>query len=271
MKATLHRRDASERTRKMVNEDDRRYTDYSIKLIRKETAKAKDGIRAVITAGEVVNLQGQQTKVLEGRVMLLPDITFNGPNREPQSSYLVHTVRCQDLFCSCGRFQNNKLPCSHACCLILKAGRNIFDYMGQFWDCYTFQSAYNQGMRKSGTFDQDGNEIGYLATMKAIVLDEVQAEFFHEQVSAPPLRRKLGRKQTVRFEAGSKAVQRAIVARAKEQNGSGHRHHKCTRCGQLRHHKDNKKCIKEHQRRQNALMGLARVEVIGPERIGDSL
>jgi hypothetical protein len=254
----------------MVDEDGRKYTDYSMKLIRKETAKAKDGMRAIITACGAVNPQGQPDKVLEGRVILVPDITFNGPNREPQSSYLVHTVRYQDLFCSCGRFQNNKFPCSHTCCLILKAGRNIFDYMGQFWDCYSFQSAYNYGLRMTGTFDGNGKEIGYLATIRTIVLDEVRAEFFHDQITAPPLRRKLGRKQTVRFEAGSKAVQRAMIVRSKEQNG-GHRHHRCARCGQLKHHKDNRKCIQEHQRRQNALIGLARVEVIGPERMGDSL
>jgi hypothetical protein len=59
MKAILYRRDTSERIRKMVNEDNKRYIDYFIKLIRKETVKAKDSIRAVITAGEVVNLQGQ--------------------------------------------------------------------------------------------------------------------------------------------------------------------------------------------------------------------
>jgi hypothetical protein len=35
-------------------------------------------------------------------------------------------------------------------------------------------------MQKSGIFDQDGNKIGYLATIRAIVLNEVQAEFFHE-------------------------------------------------------------------------------------------
>jgi hypothetical protein len=40
----------------MVNEDGRRYIDYSIKLICKETVKAKDGMQAVITTGEVVNL-----------------------------------------------------------------------------------------------------------------------------------------------------------------------------------------------------------------------
>jgi hypothetical protein len=171
----------------MVDEDGRKYTDYSMKLIRKETAKAKDGMRAIITACGAVNPQGQPDKVLEGRVILVPDITFNGPNREPQSSYLVHTVRYQDLFCSCGRFQNNKFPCSHTCCLILKAGRNIFDYMGQFWDCYSFQSAYNYGLRITGTFDGNGKEIGYLATIRTIVLDEVRAEFFHDQITAPPL------------------------------------------------------------------------------------
>jgi hypothetical protein len=125
-------------------------------------------------------------------------------------------------------------------------------------------------MRKSGIFDQDGNKIGYLATMRAIVLDEVQAEFFYEQVIAPPLYRRLGRKQTVRFEAGSKAVQRAIIIRAKEQNGV-YRYYKYACCRQLKYKKNNAKCIQEYQRRQNALMGLARVEVVGPERIGDSL
>jgi hypothetical protein len=89
-----------------------RYTPFTRKKIMANTLWSRKGAqRAIITAHR------PSEKVLEARVIC----QYDGIGER------LHTVQCQDLYCTCGAFQEWRLPCSHAITAIQLAHREVHE------------------------------------------------------------------------------------------------------------------------------------------------
>ena len=186
-----------------------RYTPFACKKIMANTLWSRKGAQhAVITA----HRPGE--KVLEARIVC----QYDGIGE------IIHTVRCQEYYCTCRQFQEWLLPCSHAITAIHFAKRAVHEWIAPFWEpmYVALGTAYQ---------NQEAGD-GYINNhMRTIKIDDIMPDFCDE-ICLPPLAKpkRKGRHQKKRKEKGDRPE--------RTQGPQAY-----TRCSQTGHNKKNaKKC-----------------------------
>lgn len=136
----------------------------------------------------------------------------------------IHTVRCQDFFCTCGRFQEWLLPCSHAITAIRTVRRDPYEWIAQFWEPYAVHVANTTAAGPDRVYVAVEN-----LAMRTVKTDDIKPEWCHDPCFAPePKAVKAGPNQRKRKETGDRA------------EGVRRERASCSRCGQVGQNKRNR-------------------------------
>ena len=186
-----------------------RYTPFARKKIMANTLWSRRGAQtALITA------HTGRDKVLEARIRC----QYDGIGER------IHIVRCQEFWCSCGQFQEWRLPCSHAITATRYAKRDVWEWVAPFWEPFYVgvSTAYLNDL------DAEGNYVNN--HMRTIKIDDIKPEFFDDECKAPqPKLNKAGPNQKKRKEVGD-APEKVVEPWS------------CSRCGRIGHNRRNKEC-----------------------------